>query len=207
MDDAGLASSADFADALLTARRGRSVLVSLILVILLFQIGLFFAARFKIAIDGSSATLDFLKYVVDITDFLGVVLPGVLAMVLLLITLVMLVGRVLGVSRIVSAFIACLVLMTLMFPWQALFMNQTFDSDQFRIPGVLYTWTELVLRARVHPDRPTLALLYWARFVGWPVAAVLIVLKIQFASGKGLGAALRGTKPLKAEIAREAENL
>jgi hypothetical protein len=133
-----------------------------------------------------------LKYLVGVTDFLGVVLPMVLAAILLLIVLVMLVGRVLGVSRLVSAFIGCVVLTALLFPWQAFLMNQTFSSDQFRIPGVLYTWSELVLRARAHPDRPTLALLYWARFVGWPVAAIVLLLKIHYNSGKGLAAALRG---------------
>jgi len=77
-------------------------------------------------------------------------------------------------------------------------MNQTFSSDQFRIPGVLYTWSELALRARIHPDRPTLMLLYWARFVGWPVAAIVLLLKIQHNSTTGLRAALRGTASAEA---------
>jgi len=191
MDDSSLPNFADYADALLTARKALSFLILLILVILLFQLGLFFAARYKIQADGSSVTIDFLKYLIGLTDFLGVVLPIVLAIVLLLVVLVMLLGRLLGISRLVSAFIGCLVLMVLLFPWQAFLMNQTFSSDQFRIPGVLYTWSELALRARLHPDRPTLSLLYWARFVGWPVAAIVLLLKIQFSSAKGLRAALR----------------
>ena len=166
MDDTSLANSADYADALLTARKARNVLILIVLLMLLFQLGLFFAVRYKVPIDGSSVPLDLLKYLVGVTDFLGVVLPMVLAAILLLIVLVMLVGRVLGVSRLVSAFIGCVVLTALLFPWQAFLMNQTFSSDQFRIPGVLYTWSELVLRARAHPDRPTLALLYWAAFRG-----------------------------------------
>jgi hypothetical protein len=192
MDDTSLANSADYADTLLTARKARSVLILVVLLMLLFQLGFFFVARYEIKIDGSSIALDFLKYLVGVTDFLGVILPLVLAAILLLIALVMLVGRVLGVSRLVSAFIGCIVLAALLFPWQAFLMNQTFSSDQFRIPGVLYTWSELVLRARIHPDRPSLALLYWARFVGWPVAAIVLLLKIQYLSGKGLAAALRG---------------
>jgi len=192
MDDTSLANSADYADALLTARKARSVLILVVLLMLFFQLGFFFAARYKMMIDGSSVTLDFLKYLVGVTDFLGVVLPLIQAAILLLIVLVMLIGRVLGVSRLVSAFIGCIVLTVLLFPWQAFLMNQTFSSDQFRIPGVLYTWSELVLRARIHPDRPALTLLYWARFVGWPVVAIVLLLKIQYLSGKGLAAALRG---------------
>jgi len=193
MNELALVNSADYADALLTARKARSVLILVILLSLLFQLGLFFAARYKLQIDDSSVALDFLKYLVGLTDFLGVVLPIVLAIVLLLIVLVMLLGRLLGVSRLVSAFIGCLVLMVLLFPWQAFLMNQTFSSEQFRIPGVLYTWSELALRARIHPDRPTLTLLYWARFVGWPVAAIVLLLKIHHNTATGLRAALRGT--------------
>ncbi len=207
MDDTSLANSADYADALLTARKARSVLILIVLLMLLFQLGLFFAARYKVPIDGSSVTLDFLKYLVGLTDFLGVVLPMVLAGILMLIVLVMLVGRVLGVSKLVSAFIGCIVLMVLLFPWQAFLMNQTFSSDQFRIPGVLYTWSELVLRARTHPDHPALMLLYWARFVGWPVAAIVLLLKIQHNSGKGLAAALRGAAHADAATNEPAPNL
>jgi len=192
MIDPAPANSADYADALLTARKARSVLILLLMLVLFFQLGLFFAGRYKIQLDGTSWWLDELKYLVGLSEFLGVVLPIVLAMTLWLIVTIMLLGRVLGVSHLVSAFVASLVLAVLLFPWQAFLMNQTFSSDQFRIPGVLYTWSELAQRARLHPDRPTLSLLYWARFVGWPVAAIVLLLKIQFSSAKGLRAALRG---------------
>lgn len=191
MDDSALASSADYADALLTARKARSALIFILLLALLFQIGLFFAARYKLAVDGSSLSIDLLKYAVGLTDFLGVALPIVLEIVLLLLVLIMLLGRLLGVSRVVSALVFGAVLMVLLFPWQAFLMNQTFSSEQFRIPGVLYTWSELALRARSHPDRPTLMLLFWARFVAWPVAAIYLLLRIQYSSGKGLRSGLR----------------
>jgi len=191
MDNSTLASSADYADALLIARRAANILSAIILVILLFQVGLFFAARYKIQVDASSRTLDLLKYLVGLTDFLGVVLPVILSFILALIVMIMLLGRLLGVSRLVLAFVGCVVLMVLLFPWQAFLINQTFSSDQFKIPGVLYTWSELVLRARSHPDHPMLSLLYWARFAGWPVVAIALLLKMQYNSAKGLGAALR----------------
>jgi hypothetical protein len=190
-DSSALASSADYADALLTARRTRSVLVLAIFLTLVFQVSLFFSARYRIMIDYPSKRIEFLKYLVGGTDFLGVVLPAVLAAVLLIIVLIMLLGRVLGVSHVVSSFISCIVLLVLLFPWQALLMSQSFSSDQVRIPGVLYTWPELLLRVRSHPDNPMLALLFWARFVGWPVAALALLIRIQYISGKGLGTALR----------------
>jgi hypothetical protein len=190
-----LASIADYADALTTARRARSVLVILISVMLLFQIGVFFAARFKIQVDAVNAGTDALKYAVGLTNFLGVVLPIILAFVLFLIVEVMLIARLLGIGRLVWGFIACLVLAALLFPWQAFLMNQTFTSTEFKIPGVLYTWEELVQRARVHPVGFARELLYWGRFVFWPVFALLLLWMIQLQSGRGLRTAFGETAP------------
>jgi hypothetical protein len=181
-----LASIADYADALTTARRARSVFVLIISVLLIFQIGVFFAARYRIHVDVDSAQVDLLKYGVGLTNFLGVVTPIVLAFVLFLIVEVMLVTRLLGIARVVWGFIACVLLITLLFPWQAFLMNQSFTSVEFKIPGVLYTWQELVVRARVHPDGFLRELLYWGRFVFWPGVALLLTWLIQYQSGRGL---------------------
>jgi hypothetical protein len=189
MAASSLANSADYADALLTARRAKNVLLILLLLILLTQTGLFFAARYKLDLSNPNGKLGFLQYVIDVTDFLGVVLPIVLGVILLLIILVMLLGRLLGIASVVSAFIACIVLAALMFPWQALFSAQAYGSADARIPGILYTWPELVAHARLHPDG-LLQLLYWARFVGWPIAALLILVKIYLKSASGLRAAI-----------------
>jgi len=182
MANSSVVTSADYADALLSARRARDVIIALLLVILLFQLGLFFAARYKIAIDGTSRWIPVLRYVVSVTDFLGIVLPFVLAAVLLLITLVMLIGRLLGISHLVSSFVACVVLAALLFPWQAFLMYQW--------PGVLYTWSELLLRVRDHPPEFREQILYWARFVAWPIAALAILAKIYLRSARGLRLAL-----------------
>jgi len=195
MVDPALASIADYADALITTRRARSGLILIILLMLLFQLVLFFVARYEIAVEGSSRGLDFLKYLVGLTDFLGVATPIVLALVLVLMAQVMLVGRLLGIARVIWAFVACIVLIVLLFPWQAFLMNQTFTSTEFKIPGVLYTWSELVQRARIHPQGPMRALLYWARFVGWPVVALALVVTIHHQSRRGLRAAFGRTSP------------
>jgi hypothetical protein len=190
MATASLANSADYADALLSTRRAKNVLVGLLLMILLLQMGLFFAARYKINLHDPSRGADLLKYVIDLTDFLGVVLPIILGVILLLIILVMIQARLLGIGAVVSAFIACVVLATLMFPWQALLNAQPYTAGNIKIPGILYTWSELVARARVHPDDWKLTGLFWARFVGWPVAALLILVKIYIKSASGLRAAI-----------------
>jgi hypothetical protein len=184
------ASAADHAETLLIARRSKNLLVLLILLILLFQLGLFFAARYKVDLT-TSPNLDFLKYLVGLTNFLGVALPVVLMFFLELMVLVLLLRRLIGVSQMLMAFTGCLVLIVLLFPWQAFLRNQTFTSEEFKIPGVLYTWAELLLRARSRPDKPALAMLFWARFVAWPVVAILVTLRVQMTSSKSLSAALR----------------
>lgn len=198
-----IANIADYADALLTTRKARNVLVSLLLVMLFFQLALFFAVRYKIQIAPASSAdlvgsvapvthqtppvlIDFLKYLTGLVDFAGVIVPFVLAVDLWLIVSIMLMGRLLGVSRLVTALLWCAVLLALLFPWQAFLNNQTFTSTEFKIPGVLYTWTELAVRGRIHPAGVRPSILYWARFVGWPIIAIAIVLTIQHQSRLGL---------------------
>ena len=60
-------------------------------------------------------------------------------MVILLIAKIMLVGRLIGVAQVTSAFIWCVFLVVLLFPWQAFLQSTDFTGD-FKIPGVLYTW-------------------------------------------------------------------
>jgi hypothetical protein len=116
----------------------------------------------------------------------------------------MLVGRLVGVGRITSAYIWCVVLIVLLFPWQAIYVNPTLLADQqmqdkdFRIPGVLYTWTELShpqLGANFDTTDTKVAALRWARFVGFPALAVVILLITQFNSGRALKQALGETEP------------
>lgn len=137
--------------------------------------------------------VDLMQYFVGITGFLGITLALVLAVVLFLLTMIMLVGRLIGVHRVVSAFVWSIVLIVLLFPWQAFLADAHFASD-FKIPGVLFTWAELVKFAKVgvggnNPGLEVL-ILHWARFVVFPLIALIITLMIQIKSGRGLKEAL-----------------
>jgi hypothetical protein len=202
-----IATAADYADAIMTARRAKNTLFLILLLILITQITLFFLGRHDIvnlsgasaaSIDSTAATqpttttsavsdpkwLAVLEYLIGLTSFLGIALTIVLAVVLLLIVKIMLVGRLIGVSRLTSAFIWTIVLAALLFPWQA------FWSDyEFKVPGALYTWNELVRRVNDQPSRDA-AVLFWARFVGFPVLALIILMAIQVKSSRGLKQAL-----------------
>jgi len=198
-----IATAADYADAIMTARRAKNTLFLLLLLILLTQITLFFLGRHDVVdLSGGSAAssastaasqpstsalsdpkwLAVLEYLIGVTSFLGIALTIVLAIVLLLIVKIMLVGRLIGVSRLTSAFIWTVVLAALLFPWQAFWPDNEF---KFKVPGALYTWNELVSRVNDQPSRDA-AVLFWARFVGFPLLALIILLAIQVKSLRGL---------------------
>lgn len=211
MQDSDIATAADYADAMLVARRAKSTLVLLLILVLLGQLSLFFLVKYEVIPLGPVATTiattepattqptvdwgDLLQYLTAAQLGLGLVLTIVLSFVLLLIVNIMIVGRLIGVARLTSAYIWCLILLALIFPWQAFFGNMGSDMDMgsWKWPGVLYTWQELK-----HPTHGALftnefsrfAILKWVRFVGVPVFSLLILLAIQVKSNRGLRQAL-----------------
>lgn len=202
MSQSPLATAADYADALFICRKARAWSFWLLLLMLLGQVALFFAARYTdvLARLDAAATqpittrisADMLHYFVGVSTFLGVILAILLAVVLLLIINVMLVGRLIGLAQVTGAFVWCLLLILLLFPWQGFLSSDNIVGD-FKIPGVLYTWSELMRNARFGMDAavelPQL-ILKWARFVGFPLAAVAILICVQVRSGRGLRRAL-----------------
>lgn len=222
-----IATAADYADAMLTARRAKNWLFSLLLLMLLAQVGLFIVARYyPHRVPGLTSTLaptaeptpapttepaivapaapadapesrliDLLHYLVGATGFLGMIFSILLCIVLLLIVNIMLVGRLIGISRVTSAFLWCLLLTLLLFPWQAFLNNANLTAQEFKIPGVLYTWNELVRSARFPGGWSREAGLKWGRFVVFPALAILILLLALLKSRRGLQMALGEAQP------------
>src|SRR4030095_14674455 len=94
-----------------------------------------------------------LYWVLGLSDFLGVGCALVLALVLLFMVAIMIVARVIGTSYAASAYVWSVVLVVLLFPWQAFLNNANLTAAEFKFPGVLYTWNELVLQAKMTGDR------------------------------------------------------
>lgn len=197
-----LAVAADYADAMLIARRWKNALFLLLLLFLLIQIGVFLTFRLY---GGDSVMLKSalaFNWLINFTDFLAIICVLVLAVVLLLITIIMLVGRLIGVSHVTSAFCWCVLLGALLFPWQSIWnypvagIAQTQPAAgeevgaRYGLPGVLYTWPELLHHGHFAGDPWSQAWLGWARFVGWPVAAIIILFAVQVRSTRGLRFAL-----------------
>jgi hypothetical protein len=218
--DPAIATAADYADALMSARRGKNILLLILLLIVIAQVTLFFLIRYDVLkIDTTSVTVDagragsatvtaarpattqsvmsnpmsLLQYVIGICDYVGIAGAIVLSLILLLLAGIMLVGRLIGVGRMTGAFLLSLVIVVLFFPWQAFLNNANMDAPEFKVPGVLYTWEELTNpRIGAHFDASDAfrAILRWGRYVAIPVAAAVILLVIQVKSNRGLRQAL-----------------
>jgi hypothetical protein len=209
MTQTSIATSADYADALLVARRGKHLLFLLLLLMLMGQIAVFFVARYTDVIitttqtgaatvpttaTAPTRTAVALNYFTSAMTFFGMILPIILAFDLLLILNIMLVGRLLGLARTTSAFLWCLLLMLLLFPIQAFFGGTT-DPHDFRLPGLLYTWNELVTYAKFPTQPWELAAVKWARFLVFPIVAILLLAAVQIKSNRGLRQALGEATP------------
>lgn len=232
MAQSPIATAADYADAMMAARKAKNGLVLLLLLMLLAQLAIFFsmrhwpellnAARNPVPQTNTFKVVVGLQCLVALIDFMGIALTVVLALVLLLIVGIMLVGRLIGVARVTSAYVWCIALGVLLFPWQSFLSNSTLrpagsgagpvvavattlpttqlalpaflppDQD-FKVPGVLYTWGELIhptLGASFSTDDHWRAGLHWARYAGFPILAVILLLTIQVRSSRGLRMAL-----------------
>lgn len=199
-----LATSADYADALLTARKAKTILTLLLLFVLAAELTLFFCLRYYRPLKPAPTTTeqhtrDVLQYFVGLMDFAGLILPVLLAVVLLLILQVQLVGRLLGTGKMTAAFLFSVLLALLLFPWQAVLNNPAIISDPganalgMKIPGVVFTWAEISNptvgasfgMGDVKPDVFATGL-HWARYAGFPVLSILILTTIHFRSRRGL---------------------
>lgn len=207
----GLATAADYSEAMSVVRRAKSVLVLLILLMLVLQIAVFFMARYEAfpistwglsasdsttqpVTTGSDRLTDVMHYVTGVTLLGGIGLGIVLAMVLMIILHIMLVGRLIGVSKVASSLVWCLILVVFLFPWQTFMNNAGLTQTDFRVPGVLWTWGELVQRYRFPNDFSAegwaTTILSWFRFVGAPLVAVVLTLMIQLKSNRGIKMAM-----------------
>lgn len=208
----GLATAADYSEAMSVVRRAKSVLALLILLMLVLQIAVFFMARYEVfPVPGSALSAssdastqpitttsdrltDIMHYVTGITLLGGIGLGIILAMVLMIILHIMLVGRLIGVSKIASSLVWCLILVVFLFPWQTFMNNAGMTQTDFRVPGVLWTWGELVQRCHFSNDFSSQGwagtILSWFRFVGAPLIAVILTLIIQLKSNRGIKMAM-----------------
>ena len=153
--DSAIATAADYADAMITARRAKNILLLVLLLMLLGQIALFFTLHFSDLLNAvttpsttqpATGRIDLFNFLTNGFMFIALAGSVVLGFVLLLIVNIMLVGRLIGVGRVTSAYIWSVILLVLLFPWQFFLSNTglTMERINWKIPGVLWTWSELI---------------------------------------------------------------
>jgi len=217
-----VATAADYADAMLTARMARTIFAFALILILLLQLVLFLVVHFTTKLNQhvtpdslASAPMNasavnppavtqaaqtptaparsfprqILKYIVGLSDYFGLIFAILLSLMLLLLLNVMLIGRLIGVSHVTSAFILSLVILLLVFPWQAFLNNQDMSGVEWKVPGVLYNWDELAH----HGHFETFGegwFRNWMRFLVVPIVTIILVFTVLLKSGHGLRMAL-----------------
>jgi hypothetical protein len=197
--------AADYADALLTAKRAKNLVFLALLLILLGELALFFVARYTPVLSpvpentAPSIKRQLLQYGIGMVGFGGIIFPTLLAIILALILHILLRGRLLGTAAFTTAFLWCVVLVLLLFPWQAFLNNPAINPDPaadalgLKIPGALYTWAEIThpkMGAKFQSGLDPSSVLHWSRYVAFPALALLILLRVQYKSSKGLRQAL-----------------
>jgi hypothetical protein len=206
-----IAIAADYADALLVARRAQRVLLLFLVLIVLAQLAIFFTAHFAEGVlpklstasvqagavatsqpsVGSRTTADWLQYATAVSLYGGMILSILLVLTLFLTIHIMLVGRLIGVRDVTRSLVLSFVLLFLLMPWQTLLVTRSIDSAAFVLPGILYTWREISERVPLGtPSDIAVQILYWGRFVGLPIVGLIFLLLVQVRSGRGLKYAL-----------------
>jgi hypothetical protein len=204
-------SNADYADALIAARRAKFTLFIVLTVAIVIQLVLFYFLRYPNvthAPAGIKATPqaiinERMQYAIGLLDFAGLVGSILFSLTILLLLHIQLAARVLGVARVTSSFILSLLIALLMFPWQAVLNNPAINYDKvqneigMKIPGVLYTWAEVSnpkigATFVIDPADWSGNLLHWARYVGFPLVTLILLAVAQIRSSRGIRQSLSG---------------
>jgi hypothetical protein len=210
----GIATAADYSEAIGVARRAKSVVALLLLLMLVLQVTAFFLIKYEVlkisgvntvstvgvdvgnAVDvpttqaSADKVYNLMHYVSGLTLLLGLAFSVLLSVLLCMIGHIMLVGRLIGVGKVTSALVWSFVLLLFLFPWQVFA-----HSTDLSIPGTLWSWDELVRRYAFENnfdgvDNIAQTLLNWFRFAGAPLVAIIVVLLVQLKSNRGIRMAM-----------------
>ncbi|MFQ6047801.1 MAG: hypothetical protein ACE5K7_00370 [Phycisphaerae bacterium] len=202
----------DHLEALGSVRTGRSVFAILVLLALLSQMGSYCAVRFGrvLAVQPSAAAgpatqaaaapaeptrqavawQQTIRMLVPLAQFVGLVSALLLAVSLLVGLNVSLAGRLGGAGRMTSAFFWSVLLLALLFPWQ-----QLLAGGAMPVPGVFYGMAELERVAQSRAMSLAESIAEYARYLAYPVLAVLIGLLASVRFGRGCQAAEQRLRP------------
>ncbi|MCK4658928.1 MAG: hypothetical protein KAV82_05345 [Phycisphaerae bacterium] len=190
----------DYSGALRTIRASRGVFLLILILSLLLHVGAYCATRWggllqpvvveevqeqiahTSAEPAHSVTPDaetiamfsnwyyLTELTLPVTEFFGQVCCGLLTICFLFAALVCLSGGLGGVRGSIAAFFWTLLLLALLFPWER-WLGTVPHSEQ--IPGIYFTFKELCQMPQEFPNMIG-EILHYARFLGFPLLALLI---------------------------------
>ncbi len=197
----------EYSDAFRCVRRAKNVFLLLTLLAILIPLAAFCIVRCTSLIDrdvlpssvvgdteeASEADTDdkpimwgeAIKHILSDTMEAAPIIAMLLTLTLFVAAMVSLVGRLGGVSQLFSAFFWSLILLAMLVPWQRVLYYES-------VYGALADYSELIGRTfHIKPEWGAESvswqkqLLYYMRFVGYPVLALLVwlVVQVKFARG------------------------
>ncbi len=117
------------------------------------------------------------------TKFTALVASMLLVLTLMFSAMLSLVGRLGGTAGFIQAFFLSLILMAMLVPWHQMPWQQTLKAP-FAC-GALCNLTQLERARRFLQDDTLSQVLHYARFIGYPALALLFLVIVQIAFGKG----------------------
>ena len=199
--------SMEFHDALKCLRAAKCWLLTIILLALVTQLaGFVLVDIFPIvdhevltgetvgaASEGDLVLADVLNWGLATSKFAALAAAGMLALVVMFAVKLSLLGRIGGPAGFLGAFFWSLILLIVLFPWQGMLQSAIACGATFNL-GQL---TEMAGTVKGSWGAETPALVkqtfYYARFLGYPVLAILIALVV-------MARFARGYRPLKKQV-------
>ena len=180
--------SAEYADAFRSVRAGKNLFLWVVGAIILIQLAAFVLVEFVKVLEPLNQPGPWrrtLMWVLPATRFLGPAAGMMLILMLLFAVKLSLIGRLGGAAGLIGALLWSVILLAALAPWKRMFGGTL-------ACGALYNLSDLDgWIARVRPAAGSKApgaltwILYYARFIGYPVVAlaVWVLVQAKFAGG------------------------
>lgn len=132
-----------------------------------------------------------LRWILPGSKFVIVASMTVLAIILMFATMLAINARESGVAGIISAALWSLLLLAIVIPWQQALNSTVACGATFNLGELMQGTREILPRWGARSPETLESILYYVRFVGYPVLAVLIWLVVQIKFARGFGRMMR----------------
>ena len=184
----------EYEDAFRPVKRGKNLYMLLVAVAILVQLGAFVLAEFTEMLgpvgaapkDQTAETLRVvLVWAMPIAKFVAPVACGVAILLLLFAVKLSLIGRLGGIGGLVGALLWAVLLLVLVTPWQQVLRGSMATGALCNLPDLLRGVSEMKNPAAGKAPEIMDQVLYYGRFIAYPVVALLVwgIVQCKFARG------------------------